>query len=160
LLGWDGNNLLSTKKLIDVLTFKSNGKPQFGAPIFKKFPDKDKAVRIIFEYSAKAIMALRYEPQYLHVIVQSKDKKNKTEKVRVEPMIVFDNLVPMDTRLSPDQPDLKNQYQFYVPETNILNGFVLKDGRWYFAKDIDARNPKEKRKKKKQKLPQPEDYSL
>jgi hypothetical protein len=156
LLGWDGNNLLSTKKLIDVLSFKSNGKPQFGATIFRKYKDKEKPVRIIFEYSSKAVMILRYEKQYLHVIAQSRDKKTKKDKTRYESMIVFDHLVPMDTRLSPDNPDLIGQYQFYVPETNVLDGFSLISGRWYFTKDIDARNPKPPKKKKK--LPQPDQY--
>lgn len=154
LLAWDGNTLMSTKKLIDVLSFKSNGKPQFGAPIFKKYPEKDKIVRVVFEYSSRATMVLRYESQYLHVIAQSKDKKGSQEKVKLEPMIIFDNLVPMDSRLSANSADLTGQYQFYVPETNILNGFIEKDGRWYFTKDIDARNPeppkppKVKKKKK------------
>ncbi len=149
LLAWDGNNLLSTKKLIDVLSFKSNGKPQFGASIFRKYKDKDKNVRIIFEYSARTTMVLRYESQYLHVITQSKDKKNRKVKTRLETMILFDNLVPMDHRLSDNHPDLTGQYQFYVPETNVLNGFILKEGRWYFTKDVDARNPPPPKKKKR-----------
>jgi len=148
LLGWDGNNLMSKKKLIDVLSFKTSGKPQFGAGVFKKYRDKDKVVRIIFEYSARATMTLRYEKQYMHVIAQSKDKKTQKDKVKIEPMIVFDNLIPLDTRLSPDHPDLIGQYQFYVPETNVLNGFILIDGRWYFVRDIDARNPKAPKRKK------------
>jgi hypothetical protein len=148
LLGWDGNNALSRKKIIDVLSFKNTGKPQFGAAIFKKYKEKDRNVRIIFEYSAKATMTLRFEKQYLHVISQSKDKSNKVDKVKAEPMIVFDNLVPLDTRLGPEHPDLVGQYQFYVPETNVLNGFILKEGRWYFVKDVDARNPPPPKKKK------------
>lgn len=148
LLGWDGNNLLSTKKLIDVLSFKSNGKPQFGAAIFKKYKEKEKPVRIIFEYSSRSIMALRYEKQYVHVIIQSKDKKNKKDKIKIEPMILFDHLTPLDSRLNVGNPDLIGQYQFYVPETNVLDGFILKEGRWYFTKDIDARNPKPPKRKK------------
>lgn len=148
LLGWDGNDLISKKKLIDVLSFKTSGKPQFGAAVFKKYKDKDKIVRIIFEYSARASMTLRYEKQYMHVISQSKDKKNSKDKIRAESMIIFDNLVPLDTRLSPQHADLVGQYQFYVPETNVLNGFILKEGRWYFVRDIDARNPAAPKKKK------------
>lgn len=153
LLGWDGNNLLSKKKLIEVLSFKSSGKPQFGANVFKKYRDRDKVVRIIFEYSARATMTLRYEKQYLHVIAQSKDKKEQKEKVRLEPMIIFDNLIPLDTRTGQAQADLIGQYQFYVPETNVLNGFILKEGKWYFVRDVDARGPKPPKKKKTARTP-------
>ncbi len=156
LLGWDGNNNISKKKLIDVLSFKSSGKPQFGAAVFKKFKDKEKIVRIIFEFSARASMTLRFEKQYLHVIAQSKDKKTSKEKVREEPMIIFDNLVPLDSRLNANPADLIGQYQFYVPETNVLNGFTLKDGKWYFVRDIDARNVKEPKKKKTKAKNQPQ----
>ena len=41
-------------------------------------------------------------------------------------------------------------------DRNVLDGFSLVDGRWYFTKDIDARNPKPPKKKKK--LPQPDQY--
>jgi hypothetical protein len=157
LLGWDGNNNSSRKKLIDVISFKGNGKPQFGALVFKKYNDKEKPARIIFEYSARASMTLRYEKQYLRVINQSKDKKSGKAQTKQEPMIVFDHLIPMDARLNPNSADLTGLYQFYVPETNVLDGFVIRDGRWVFVKDIDARNPKPPKKKKKD-LPKPEDY--
>lgn len=142
LLGWDGNDPLSKKKLIEVLSFKASGKPQFGAAVFRKYKDKDKNVRVIFEYSARAAMTLRWEEQYLRTVYQSKDRKSRKVKVKAEPMIVFDNLVPLDTRLSPNNADLVGQYQFYVPETNVMNAFILKEGRWYFVRDVDARAPK------------------
>lgn len=142
LLGWDGNDRLSKKKIIEVLSFKASGKPQFGAGVFRKYKEKDKNVRVIFEYSARAAMTLRWEEQYLRTVAQSRDKKSRTMKVKAEPMIVFDNLVPLDTRLSANSTDLIGQYQFYVPETNVLNAFILREGRWYFVKDVDARGPK------------------
>jgi hypothetical protein len=71
LLGWDGNQYASDKKLIEVLTFEK-GKPKFGAPIFDV--NGKVKTRIIFEFSGNATMLLQYVPDYN--------------------MITFDHLVP------------------------------------------------------------------
>ena len=42
LLGWDGNNLMSTKKIIEILTFNKDGNPKFGAAIFDNIDKKKK----------------------------------------------------------------------------------------------------------------------
>lgn len=157
LLGWDGNNLLTTKKIIEVLSFKSKGQPVFGSAIFRKYNDKEKPARIIFEYSSMAAMSLKFEKQYIRTIRQSRDRKNAKTVSKAEPMIVFDHLIPLDTRQGPVKVDLTGHFQFYVPETNVVDAFVLRDGRWYFAPDVDARNPKIPKRKQK-KLPQPSDY--
>ena len=52
--------------------------------------------------------------------------------------IVFDRLVPMD-------PSLVGMYHYYIPETNIFDGFTLENDRWVFMKDVDARNPLKKK---------------
>jgi len=86
LLGWKGNNVESTKKVIDVLWFK-DGKAQFGLPVFE---EKGKNLeRVIFEYSAQASMLLHYVPE--------------------QNLIVFDNLA------SPD-PKTKNQPTTFGPD--------------------------------------------
>jgi len=133
LLGWDGNNIESCKKIIEVVSFNSKNKAVFGASIFK-MDKKDKKIykRIIFEYSASASMSLKYEKQF---------RSNGKDKTR---MIIFD-------RLSPQDPALTGSYQFYVPETNIFDGFIFKNGKWNLIKDVDARNKTIKsRKSKKQ----------
>ena len=63
-------------------------------------------------------------------------------------MIVFDRLAPIDTRNGSTTADLTGQYQFYAPETNILDAFVFENGKWVFVKDVDARNPEVPKKKK------------
>jgi hypothetical protein len=128
LLGWHGNDNLTQKKIIDVLTFNSKDKPIFGASIFKY--DKKVNKRIIFEYSATSSMSLKYEKQYM---LHGKKKKK---------MIVFDRLAPLD-------PNLEGQYQFYYPETNIFDALIFRFGKWSYIKDVDARNAKESRKDKK-----------
>lgn len=128
LLGWDGNNTESQKKIIDVLTFSSNDKPVFGASIFKY--NKKIQKRIIFEYNASVSMSLKYEKQYM---LNGKKKR---------PMIVFD-------RLSPQDQQLVGMYQYYYPETNIYDAFLFKNGKWTYLKDVDARNSKETREELK-----------
>ena len=51
-------------------------------------------------------------------------------------MIVFDRLVPL-------HPSLEDMYEFYVPSTNVIDGFLFRNGKWHYAKDVDARNPKD-----------------
>jgi hypothetical protein len=149
LLGWDGNNFLTQKKLIDVIWFRSNDRVVFGANIFKKY--KDKAQRVIFEFSSRCTMRLHYEKQMVRVVKRSKDKKSTSEKVKKSNMIVFDRLSPIDNRTSSSMADLTGQYQFYAPETNIVDAFVFENGRWVLFKDVDARNPETPKKKKSKK---------
>lgn len=130
LLGWDGNNKLSTKKIIEILHFRSNGSPVFGAYLFRKY--KKKCKRVIFEYAKNAFMSLKYEEQRYN-ITKKNGEKIKTKKTN---MIVFDRLVPLDERLT-------GQYEFYVPETNIFDAFIFQNRKWVFIKDVDARNPKQ-----------------
>ncbi|NVN94964.1 MAG: hypothetical protein HXX18_06740 [Bacteroidetes bacterium] len=134
LLGWNGNNGMSFKKLIEVLSFRAGNKPIFGASIFKR--GKDKPKRIIFEYSAKAIMNLKYDNQEYQEKVRFKKPKNgkRFEMVSIKSsMILFDRLVPLS-------PSLEGQKQFYVPETNIYDAFIYENGKWDFIEDVDARN--------------------
>jgi len=136
LLGWNGNNGLSFKKLIEVLSFRSGNRPFFGAAIFRK--GKDKPKRIIFEYSSKAVMNLKYDDQEYQEKVKIKNpKKGKRFDVKniKSSMILFDRLVPLS-------PSLEGQKQFYVPETNIYDAFIFIKGKWVFVEDIDARNRK------------------
>jgi hypothetical protein len=128
LLGWDGNNGVTQKKLIDVLTFNSKGKPIFGASIFKY--NKKTLKRIIFEYNATVTMSLKYDKQYS---AAGKKKKN---------MIVFDRISPLDK-------SMEGQYQYYYPETNIFDALLFHAGKWNHIKDIDARNAKETKEEKK-----------
>lgn len=127
LLGWDGNDMLTQKKIIDVLTFNANDKPIFGASIFKY--NKKTQKRVIFEYSATTMMSLKYDKQYI-----SYKKKQRR-------MIVFDRLAPSDKKL-------EGQYQFYFPETNIFDAFVFRAGKWVMVKDIDARMEKMSKEEK------------
>ncbi len=130
LLGWNGKGLVSGKKIIEVLTFSDKNTPVFGADIFSGFAKKKAAKRIIFEYSKKISMSLKYQQQY----VSKGDNKNW--------MIVFDRLVPMSS-------NLEGVYCYYVPASNIYDACVFENGKWKFIKDVDARNQPRKIKQRK-----------
>ena len=86
LLGWKGNTVKTTKKVIEVLSFKNNA-PVFGLPVFDE--NSKTRNRIVFEYSRQASMLLRFVP----------DKE----------LIVFDHLAPRD-------PKVKTDFSFYGPD--------------------------------------------
>lgn len=166
LLGWDGNDNLSTKKVIEILSFRSTGKPVFGAYIFRNYKKRTK--RIIFEYSSRAAMTLTYSTQHYDVVTVKRKKRgprknNKWKKQKAEEkkinrkkikakMIIFDRLVPLDL-------SLEGQYQFYVPVTHIYDALIFQKGKWVFIKDIDARNPKQPEYKKPTNRPQKDFYT-
>jgi len=149
LLGWEGMNFLTQRKIIEVLSFRSKNRIVFGATLFKKY--KEKVQRVVFEYSSRAVMRLHYEKQTVHNIKYSKDRKQTTDKERKINMIVFDRLAPIEKRDGNTAANLTGQYQYYVPETNIVDAFLYEDEKWYFVKEIDARNPAVPRKKKNEK---------
>ncbi len=118
LLGWDGNDRLTTKKVIEVLHFGQNDEVKLGAPIFRENTTgkrKRPRFRVIFEYTNKAVMTLNYE--------------EKQER------IVFDHLEPR-------QENLEGMYEFYGP-TLSYDAYVLnrKKEVWEFREKVKTRNP-------------------
>ena len=61
LLAWDGNDLLTNKKYIDVLWFDKKGETHFGAPIFKD--NRTAKSRVIFEFGGQNAMTLNFEEE-------------------------------------------------------------------------------------------------
>jgi len=113
LLGSDFNNLFTSKKIIEVLTFDTHGNPVFGLPVFN-VDGKYRLSRIVFEFSARASMVLRYSDE------------GKT--------IVFDHL-------SPSQSIFTGDFQYYGPDGSF-DGFKLEDTEWVYVRDLDLRNPR------------------
>lgn len=85
-LGWDGNNSVSTMKVIDVFNF-SGSTVRLGSPVFKM--PKETLKRVFFEFAKKTTMYLSYEEQYNRII--------------------FDHLAP-------ESPALTGLYSMYVPD--------------------------------------------
>jgi len=90
LLGWKGNTVKSTKKVIEVLSFK-NGKPVLGMPVFI-----DKATvksRIVYEYSRQVSMMLKYIPEKSAIVadhLSPPDKKMKDRPDTFGPDLSYD----------------------------------------------------------------------
>lgn len=128
LLGFDFNSIFSSKRLIEVLTFGADFEPVFGSYVFKV--DNDFIARVVFEFSARAAMTLRYIPD-------------------IE-TIVFDHL-------SPYRPDFTGNFQFYGPDFSF-DGFKFDKGYWVYVRNLDLRNTKRepvKLQENPEKLPEP-----
>ena len=117
LLGWDGNDGRSTKKIIEPMFFSGKNKIKFGLPIFK-LKDKSKPKRVILECDSKSSFSLRF------------DKDNQR--------LIFDQLVPI-------RKDLTGMHEYYIPE-GTYNSFEYTNGKWVLKEDIDARNKQTKNK--------------
>ncbi|MGB1003958.1 MAG: hypothetical protein ACPGVC_07010 [Salibacteraceae bacterium] len=112
LLGWEGNNDFSNKKLIECLYFNKKNEPLFGKTVFKT--NRLNKRRVVFEYSKEAYLMLRY----------NEDLKQ----------IIFN-------RLEPTKPELKGLYSFYQP-TMTFDAYQVKKGEWQFIEDVNPRNKK------------------
>ncbi|MFT6845307.1 MAG: hypothetical protein ACJAUV_001500 [Flavobacteriales bacterium] len=112
MLGWDGNNKLTNKKVIDVFSWSSNDNLKLGAPIFKSKSGIKK--RIVFEHNGEVTMSLTYH----------KEKEQ----------IIFNHLAPMDQRLA-------ENVAYYVPDLTF-DAYELVKGKWVFKEDVDVRNMK------------------
>ncbi|MDR6941336.1 hypothetical protein [Mucilaginibacter pocheonensis] len=109
LIGWKGNTVKSTKKVIDVLSF-TNDTPVFGLPVFDGNGKNRK--RVVFEYARQVSMLLKYIPD--------------------QNLIVFDHLAPPDKKMK-DQPaafgpdltydgyKLKNGRWVYIDNLDMRN---------------------------------------
>ena len=140
IIGWHPTNGLYQQKVIDVITFDRNDEPVFGKLMFrgKGFTSSK---RIVFRYSDKVAMKLRFEQATYNIVKKKENKKynkrinqNNDERLRsekkktivktkTEDMIVFDMLYP-------SRAELEGQYQYYYPLSETGNGFYFEDGRW------------------------------
>ncbi|PLX16403.1 MAG: hypothetical protein C0599_15385 [Salinivirgaceae bacterium] len=118
LLGWDGGDIYINRKVIDVLTFSSSGKPKFGKNVFK-FGKKRKK-RVIFEFSYQATMRLFYDDNI--------------------DMIVFEHMTPI-------RPSLKDQKMQYGSDLTF-DGLELVDDKWILRENLDVKNDKKSLRRK------------
>ncbi len=109
-LGFNGNNAFSRMRIVDVITFGKNGQPRFGAPIFE-IGARTKH-RLIFEYSNRANMMLRYDER--------------------EKIIVMDHLAPLD-------PSYEGNRSYYGPDFSY-DALEFDKGKWILKEDVELRN--------------------
>ena len=106
LLGWNGYNVYSDEKIIDVLSFDKEGKVQLGAPIFDL---KGKIqTRVVFQYNGEANFLLNYVPEHK--------------------IISFDHLVPPN-------PKMANKPYMFVPDGSY-DYFIFKKKKWVLMDDL------------------------
>ena len=138
LLGWNGGDLFSQYRVIEVLTIQHD-KPVFGANIFRNYTKR--TMRVIFQFAPVGRLNLSYEKQSITQKPEKKRKKNNNKKnettgpdtLQVQ-MIIFDRLVPMDEHL-------QKLPQYYVGESSLNDAFIQQHGKWYFRPDVIGRNP-------------------
>lgn len=137
LLGYNANNLFTNEKVIEVLYFKSSGKPVFGATIFKKYPEK--VSRVIFEYAKNSTFSLKYERHGYDVATGKRDAKThrRIYETVYSDMIVFEQLIPLEDGLD-------GIPSFAVPEASLHQGFIPDKGKWLFVNSVQGRNPDKK----------------
>jgi hypothetical protein len=111
LLGIDYGNPLISRKIIEVLSYTPDDSLIFGKKLFVS--DVNIRYRDVFQYSATAIMSLRF----------SSGKS-----------IIFDHLVPFS-------PELKDNHQFYGPDYSY-DAYRFAKGLWKLTINVDARNKK------------------
>lgn len=110
ILGWKGNTQITTKKVIDILSFDKDNLT-FGAPVFDGKELKGKN-RIIFEYAKSNAMTLKTDLK--------------------AGMIVFDHLASFD-------PEIKGKFEYYGSD-GTFDGFKIIGGRLKLQEDITLNN--------------------
>ena len=107
LLGWDGNDDFTNKKLIDILYLEDDDTPVLGKEIMEY--EGQTVSRLVFEYGERVSMSLRY------------DEKNK--------QIIWDHL-------SPSKQELKGHYEYYGPDLSF-DALLFDKGIWKYIPDIE-----------------------
>ena len=107
LLGWDGNDDFTNKKLIDILYLEDDDTPIFGKEIIEY--EGQTISRLVFEYGERVSMSLSY------------DEKSK--------QIIWDHL-------SPSKQELKGHYEYYGPDLSF-DALLFDKGIWKYIPDIE-----------------------
>lgn len=107
LLTWDGNDLLTNKKHIEVLWFDGTGNPKFGAPIF--VDNRNKLSRVFYEFGGQNSMRLLYSENIDRIILD---------------------------HLSPPNRTLEGIYEYYGADLSY-DGYDWENGTWVLKSDID-----------------------
>jgi hypothetical protein len=97
-------------------------------------------------------MFLNYDYQTIIVKTKKKSKsksksrsnagfgaQQKLEQPKEKIKTIKDNLIVMD-RLEPTSPEVSEFYDFYFPESNIIDALRFERNAWKYYPDIDARN--------------------
>ncbi len=170
LIGWRGIDRTIQSKVIEVATLRSNGNVTFGYNLFniKGYEyfenNRGSSKRLIFKFSSQGSMYMNYDFQTIVIATKQKKEKRKKqsykpgfnaqatpEKDKVKTKTIKSNMIVMD-RLVPTSPQMKDFYEFYYPESNIIDALLWKKNKWTYFADIDARNKDSEVPKKHRKI--------
>jgi len=109
LIGFDGFEFFNKRKVVEVLRFDKEGKPQFGSPVFVREKPLPAGLeqRLMLEYSAEASVRVNWDEQYQ--------------------MVLFDHLIPM--------PSPFGRGFTAVPDGSY-DGLKLEKGQWKFVEKV------------------------
>ncbi len=158
LIGWRGIDRTTQSKVVEVATLKSNGNVTFGYNLFnikgyEYFENtRGSSKRLIFKFSTQGSMYMNYDFQTIVISTKKEKEKRKKksykpgfnaqvspEKDKVKTKSIKSNMIVMD-RLVPTSPQMKEFYEFYYPESNIIDALLWQKNKWTYYSDIDARN--------------------
>jgi hypothetical protein len=108
LFGWDGNDMWSNRKIVDILSFDDKGQPVFGRPVFE-FSEGEVRSRVMIEYKEDASPALVWDEQLQ--------------------MIVFDYL-------QPENPMSEGIYMTYIPDGTYQGFYFDKKKRHWILQRV------------------------
>ncbi len=118
LMGWDGHNALSNKKMLDAMWFDKKNEPRFGKAVFNH-GGKDNRMRRVFEYTKSGNMTLAYLPE--------------------KEVLVYNVLIPKPGAT-------EGNYSMYMAGTEY-DGYRLKGGEWQHEEGVDMSRPKSEENK-------------
>lgn len=118
LVGWDGNNSMTHKKIVEHLFFGGDDTARFGSPIIREAKNQY-LYRKVFEFSAELKMTLD---------IQKAQKR-----------IIYDHL-------SPSNPSLRDVYEYYGPDLTF-DSYEWGGRYWDHYSDIDSDQNLEKKEK-------------
>jgi len=108
LLGWDANDDLTNKKLIDILYIDEDDEaPVFGKNIIEY--NKNLISRMVFEYGERVATTLNYDENL--------------------EMVIWDHL-------SPSKQEFTGNYKYYGPDLTF-DGLYYEKGIWKYVSDIE-----------------------
>ena len=114
--GFEGADIITRRKVVDILTFDAAGKPKFGAPLFfvhqeedsQHYKKTDTLTRFFIEYKYNAPTVMNYNSE--------------------KEMIIFDHVAP------PTEKGRGATFS-YVPD-GTYEGFAWKNNRWNWVENV------------------------
>ncbi|WP_207493483.1 hypothetical protein [Aridibaculum aurantiacum] len=111
LLGFDDNNLRSTKKWVEVLTFNDKGEPVFGGPYFN----------VPAQYEKEALAKERFVLEY------KKDGRARMNYDSEMDLIIFDHLI--------SETNENDKKYTFIPDGDY-QGFKWNNGKWEYVDKV------------------------